>query len=155
MRKGFTTTLFGDRNQLIWRGMRIYTWSGSGECHSDLNANRGRWLSAATFKTCQDGCRAARIPEMCGEGERRAAIKSPAPIYGRISRLSGQRRGGKREGSCFLHSVLTSLFLGVAHISRNDRIIFQTSAAVWLECPVGQRAFVRQASRDLKSNQSY
>ena len=38
VRKGFTTTLFGDRNQLIWRGMRIYTWSGS-ECHSDLNAN--------------------------------------------------------------------------------------------------------------------
>ena len=27
VRRGFTTTLFGDRNQLIWRGMRIYTWS--------------------------------------------------------------------------------------------------------------------------------
>ena len=69
-------------------------------------------------------------------GERRAAIKSPAPIYGRISRLSGQRRGEEREGSSFLHSVLTSLFLGVAHISRNDRIIFQTLLGR-LCCPAG------------------
>ena len=40
-RKGFTTTLFGDRNQLISRGMRIYTCfccGRYGQCHSDLNA---------------------------------------------------------------------------------------------------------------------
>ena len=91
VRKGFTTTLFGDRNQLIWRGMRIYTWSGS-ECHSDLNANRGRWLSAATFKTCQDGCRAARIPEMCGEEQQLNLLLQFMGEY-----LDYQGRGEERE----------------------------------------------------------
>ena len=75
---------------------------------------------------------------MCGEEQQLNLVLQFMGEY-----LDYQGRGEEREGSSFLHSVLTSLFLGVAHISRNDRIIFQTSAAVWLECPAGQRAFVR------------
>ena len=137
VRRGFTT-LFGDRNQLISRGMRIYTWSVSFRFECELRRRCQQQL-----KTCQEEtARPARIPEMCGE-ERGAAIKSRAPIYGGISRLSeGRERVEIELVPSFLHSVLTSLFLGVAHISRNDRIIFQSSAAVRLECPTGQRAFV-------------
>ena len=114
-----------------------------GQCHSDLNANcEGDVSSNLKRAKKRRRARPARIPEMCGE-ERGAAIKSRAPIYGGISRLSeGRERVEIELVPSFLHSVLTSLFLGVAHISRNDRIIFQSSAAVRLECPTGQRAFV-------------